>query len=94
MKIIINFVVLTYTIWSSLLIVWFLFLNKNKTQENYELIFIFHLFLLIASAYPIIKWEKRILVKALVLIIHYLLVLLFSFYILFIGLVSIHGWKN
>jgi membrane protein DedA with SNARE-associated domain len=100
MKKILNFVILSYALWGSLLIVVGLYVSSNQKnkllteQEMLSPLLILHIFLLIASAYPIIKWEKRILVKALVLIIHYLLVLLFSFYILFIGLVSIHGWKN
>jgi hypothetical protein len=85
---------LTYAIWSSLLIVWFLSYYKSKNQENFEPFFVLHLFLLIASAYPIIKWKNRILVKIITLFIHYLLVLFCSFYILYLGLVLIHGWKN
>ena len=100
MKKILNFVILSYALWGSLLIVVGLYVSSNQKnkllteQEMLSPLLILHIFLLIASAYPIIKWKKRILVKALALFIHYFLVLIFSYYILFIGLVSIHGWKN
>jgi len=99
LKKIIYVLLLTYSLWGSIVAVSIISLIKeiSESQEiklDFSWLLIVHLGLLIFSGYPIYQWYRNKSKKIIILIIHYLISAFLAFSILFIGLVQIYGWNN